>query len=97
MWQTWLIRVAQAAGAVQAGVVQTGPRGAGGRAAGGVRGTSCGFRRMICSVLLCLCRRTPRGSRSLLKGCNYAKKHPCDNAKKTPCNIIKEGGIFAQR
>ena len=32
-----------------------------------------------------------------MKGCNIAKKHPCDNAKKTPCNIIKEGGIFAQR
>ena len=50
MWRTWLTRVAQAAGVVQAGVGQTGRRGAGGRAAGGVRGTSCGFRRMICSV-----------------------------------------------
>eukprot|EP00964_Phaeocystis_antarctica_P120303 scaffold84072_cov53-Phaeocystis_antarctica.AAC.1 len=38
MWQTWLTRVAQAAGAVQAGVGQTGRRDAGGRAAGGVRG-----------------------------------------------------------
>ena len=51
MWQTWLTRVAQAAGAVQAGVGQTGRRDAGGRAAGGVRGTSCGFSRMICVCL----------------------------------------------
>ena len=30
-----------------------------------------------------------RGSRSLLKGCNIAKKTPCDNAKKHPATSSK--------
>ena len=30
-----------------------------------------------------------RGSRSLLKGCNIAKKTPCDNAKKHPATTPK--------
>ena len=33
-----------------------------------------------------------RGSRSLLKGCNYAKKHPATTPKKHPATTPKKGG-----